>query len=66
MMCGLQGAGKTTTAAKLAGKMKLKGKKILLAACDTYRPAAITQLEVNAKKQEVDCFSMGDKEKELG
>ncbi|MCR5595944.1 MAG: signal recognition particle protein [Lachnospiraceae bacterium] len=62
MMCGLQGAGKTTTAAKLAGKMKLKGKKILLAACDTYRPAAITQLEVNAKKQEVDCFSMGDKE----
>lgn len=62
MMCGLQGAGKTTTAAKLAGKMKLKGKKVLLAACDTYRPAAITQLEVNAKKQEVDCFSMGDKE----
>ena len=61
MMCGLQGAGKTTTAAKLAGKMKLKGKKVLLAACDTYRPAAITQLEVNAKKQEVDCFSMGDK-----
>ena len=61
MMCGLQGAGKTTTAAKLAGKMKLKSKKVLLAACDTYRPAAITQLEVNAKKQEVDCFSMGDK-----
>ncbi len=61
MMCGLQGAGKTTTAAKLAGKMKLKGKKILLAACDTYRPAAIKQLEVNAEKQGVDCFSMGDK-----
>ena len=61
MMCGLQGAGKTTTAAKLAGKMKLKGKKILLAACDTYRPAAIKQLEVNAQKQGVDCFSMGDK-----
>ncbi len=61
MMCGLQGAGKTTTAAKLAGKMKLKSKKVLLAACDTYRPAAITQLEVNARKQEVDCFSMGDK-----
>ncbi len=60
MMCGLQGAGKTTTAAKLAGKMKLKGKKILLAACDTYRPAAIKQLEVNAEKQGVDCFSMGD------
>ncbi len=62
MMCGLQGAGKTTTAAKLAGKMKNKGKKILLAACDTYRPAAIKQLEVNAEKQGVDCFSMGDKE----
>ncbi len=62
MMCGLQGAGKTTTAAKLAGKMKLKGKKVLLAACDTYRPAAITQLEVNAKKQETDFFSIGDKE----
>ncbi len=61
MMCGLQGAGKTTTAAKLAGKMKLKSKKVLLAACDTYRPAAITQLEVNARKQQVDCFSMGDK-----
>ncbi len=61
MMCGLQGAGKTTTAAKLAGKMKLKGKKILLAACDTYRPAAIKQLEVNSEKQGVDCFSMGDK-----
>lgn len=61
MMCGLQGAGKTTTAAKLAGKMKLKSKKVLLAACDVYRPAAIKQLEVNAEKQGVDSFSMGDK-----
>ncbi|WP_026651116.1 signal recognition particle protein [Butyrivibrio proteoclasticus] len=59
MMCGLQGAGKTTTAAKLAGKFKIKGKKPLLVACDIYRPAAIDQLEINAKKQEVDFFSMG-------
>ncbi len=61
MMCGLQGAGKTTTAAKLAGKLKLKGKKCLLVAADVYRPAAIKQLEMNAQKQEVDFFSMGDK-----
>ncbi|MCR5604488.1 MAG: signal recognition particle protein [Lachnospiraceae bacterium] len=61
MMCGLQGAGKTTTAAKLAGKLKLKGKKCLLVAADVYRPAAIKQLEMNAEKQEVDFFSMGDK-----
>lgn len=59
MMCGLQGAGKTTTTAKIAGKMKLKGKKPLLAACDVYRPAAVEQLVVNGKKQEVDVFSMG-------
>lgn len=59
MMCGLQGAGKTTTTAKIAGKMKLKGKKPLLAACDIYRPAAVEQLIVNGKKQEVDVFSMG-------
>ncbi len=59
MMCGLQGTGKTTTAAKIAGKVKLKGKKPLLVACDIYRPAAIDQLEINAKKQEVDFFSMG-------
>ena len=58
MMCGLQGAGKTTTAAKLAGKFKLKGKKPLLVACDVYRPAAIEQLEINARKQGVDSFSM--------
>ncbi|MCR5420243.1 MAG: signal recognition particle protein [Lachnospiraceae bacterium] len=61
MMCGLQGAGKTTTAAKIAGKLKLKGKKCLLVAADVYRPAAIKQLELNASKQEVDFFSMGDK-----
>ena len=60
MMVGLQGAGKTTTAAKLAGKFKSKGKKPLLVACDIYRPAAIEQLEINAKKQSVDLFSMGN------
>ena len=59
MMCGLQGTGKTTTAAKIAGKVKLKGKKPLLVACDIYRPAAIDQLRINAEKQEVDFFSMG-------
>lgn len=59
MMCGLQGAGKTTAAAKIAGKLKLKGKKPLLVACDIYRPAAIEQLNVNANKQQVDFFSMG-------
>ena len=60
MMCGLQGAGKTTTTAKIAGKLKLKGKKSLLVACDVYRPAAIKQLELNARNQGVDFFSMGD------
>ncbi len=60
MMCGLQGAGKTTTTAKIAGKMKLKGKKSLLVACDVYRPAAIKQLQLNAENQGVDFFSMGD------
>ncbi len=59
MMAGLQGAGKTTATAKIAGKLKLKGKKSLLAACDIYRPAAIEQLQINGKKQEVDVFSMG-------
>lgn len=63
MMCGLQGAGKTTTTAKLAGKFKLKGKKCLLVACDIYRPAAIKQLEINAEKQGVDVFTMGDSHK---
>ncbi len=63
MMCGLQGAGKTTAAAKIAGKLKLKGKKPLLVACDIYRPAAIEQLNVNANKQQVDFFSMGTNHK---
>lgn len=63
MMVGLQGAGKTTTTAKIAGKLKLKGKKPLLAACDVYRPAAIEQLKINGEKQEVEVFSMGDKNK---
>ena len=60
MMAGLQGAGKTTTTAKLAGKFKLKGKKPLLVACDVYRPAAIKQLQVNGEKQGVEVFAMGD------
>ncbi len=59
MMCGLQGSGKTTTAAKIAGKLKMKGRKPLLVACDIYRPAAIDQLQINAQKQQVDFFSMG-------
>ncbi len=63
MMAGLQGAGKTTTTAKLAGKYKLKGKKPLLVACDVYRPAAIKQLQINGEKQGVEVFSMGDKMK---
>ena len=61
MMAGLQGAGKTTTTAGLAGKYKLKGKKPLLVACDVYRPAAIKQLQINGEKQGVEVFSMGDK-----
>ena len=61
MMAGLQGAGKTTTTAKIAGKLKAKGKKVLLAACDVYRPAAIEQLQINGEKQGVEVFSMGDK-----
>lgn len=63
MMCGLQGAGKTTTTAKIAGKLKLKGKKPLLVACDVYRPAAIKQLQVNGEKQQVDVFAMGENHK---
>lgn len=61
LLAGLQGAGKTTTAAKLAGQFKKKGKKPLLAACDVYRPAAIRQLQVNGEKQGVPVFTMGDK-----
>ncbi|MBQ7371282.1 MAG: signal recognition particle protein, partial [Blautia sp.] len=63
MMAGLQGAGKTTTVAKLAGKLKSKGKQPLLVACDVYRPAAITQLQVNGERQGVEVFSMGDRQK---
>ncbi len=63
MMCGLQGAGKTTMTAKIAGKLKQKGKKPLLVACDIYRPAAIEQLQINGKKQGVEVFSMGNKHK---
>lgn len=59
MMCGLQGAGKTTTTAKIAGKLKEKGRKPLLVACDIYRPAAIEQLQINGDKQGVPVFSMG-------
>jgi signal recognition particle subunit SRP54 len=59
MMCGLQGAGKTTTVAKLAGQFKNKGRKCLLTACDIYRPAAIKQLEINGEKVGVPVFSMG-------
>lgn len=61
LMAGLQGAGKTTTAAKIAGQLKKKGKRPLLVACDVYRPAAIKQLEVNGGKQGVPVFTMGDK-----
>ena len=63
MMCGLQGAGKTTTTAKLAGRFEKKGKKSLLVACDVYRPAAIKQLQINGEKQGVDVFSMGENQK---
>ncbi|MCR5214909.1 MAG: signal recognition particle protein [Eubacterium sp.] len=59
MMCGLQGAGKTTSVAKLAGQFKNKGKKPLLVACDIYRPAAIDQLKVNGEKVGVPVFEMG-------
>lgn len=65
MMMGLQGAGKTTTTAKIAGKLKTKGKKPLLVACDVYRPAAIEQLKINGEKQQVPVFAMGDKQKPL-
>ena len=63
LMCGRQGAGKTTTTAKIAGKLKLKGKTPLLAACDVYRPAAIKQLQINGEKQKVEVFSMGENQK---
>ncbi len=63
MMAGLQGAGKTTTTAKIAGKLKAKGKKPLLVACDIYRPAAVDQLKINGEKQGVPVFDMGTNHK---
>ena len=62
MMVGLQGAGKTTTTAKIAGKLKAMGRKPLLAACDVYRPAAIQQLQINGERQGVPVFAMGDRQ----
>ncbi len=59
MMAGLQGAGKTTTAAKLGGKFKSAGRRVLLAAGDVYRPAAIKQLQVNAEQLGLEVFSLG-------
>ena len=61
MMCGLQGAGKTTATGKLAKKLKKDGKRPLLVACDVYRPAAIKQLEVVGESVDVPVFTMGDK-----
>ena len=63
MMMGLQGAGKTTTTAKLAARYKSQGKKPLLVACDVYRPAAIKQLQTNGERVGVEVFSLGDQEK---
>lgn len=62
MMVGLQGAGKTTHAGKLAGMLKKQGKNPLLVACDIYRPAAIKQLQVVGEKLSIPVFEMGDKE----
>ncbi len=61
MMCGLQGAGKTTATGKLARKLKKDGKRPLLVACDIYRPAAIKQLQVVGASVDVPVFEMGDK-----
>ena len=63
MMVGLQGAGKTTTAAKIAGKFQKMHRKPLLVACDIYRPAAIEQLRVNAEKLSIPFFSLGNQVK---
>ena len=59
LMAVLQGAGKTTATAKIAAKLKQRGKKSLLVACDIYRPAAVEQLHVNGKKIDVEVFDMG-------
>ena len=63
LRCGLPGAGKTTPTAKIAGKLKKKGRKPLLVACDVYRPAAIDQLKINGEKQDVEVFAMGTNHK---
>ncbi|MBR5361147.1 MAG: signal recognition particle receptor subunit alpha, partial [Lachnospiraceae bacterium] len=63
MLCGLQGSGKTTSAAKIAAKLSKKGKKSLLVACDVYRPAAAEQLRINAGKVSADFFGIeGEKD----
>ena len=62
MMVGLQGAGKTTHAGKLAGLYKKQGKHPLLVACDIYRPAAIKQLQIVGEKLDIPVFTLGDKE----
>ena len=62
MLCGLQGAGKTTTTGKLGSLLKSKGKRPLLVACDIYRPAAVKQLQVVGQKVDIPVFSMGDKQ----
>ena len=59
MMCGLQGAGKTTMCGKLSLNLKKQGKKVLLVACDIYRPAAINQLKVVGGNVGVDVFERG-------
>ena len=59
ILCGLQGAGKTTNGAKLAGYFKKQGRRPLLAACDVYRPAAINQLKVVGEQVGVPVFEMG-------
>lgn len=61
MMCGLQGAGKTTHCGKIAGLLKKQGKRPLLVACDVYRPAAIKQLEIVGGSLGIPVFSLGDK-----
>ena len=61
MLVGLQGAGKTTTAGKLALMLKKKGRKPLLAACDVYRPAAIKQLQVLGEQIDIPVFRMDEK-----
>lgn len=58
MMLGLQGSGKTTSSAKLAVKLKKEGKKPLIAACDVYRPAAITQLQTLGKETDTEVFTI--------